>query len=129
MGNQIAGPMTPLVKLSVAGTATDARQAGNAARHAAGTGVLAAGAAADSGETALAARTAAGAAVHAARAAVAVAVAAGAARVILKDDLSRRRTGHGRSSGKRVGGGQRRGCDSCGDGPGHNHWFHEVKFR
>jgi len=121
--------MTPLLKLSVTGTATHAWQTANGARHAAGTGVLAAGAAADSGETALAAGAAAGAAIHAARAAVAVAVAAGAARVVLKDDLRRRRTGHGRSSGKCVGRGQRRGCDSCSDGPGHHQWFHEVKFR
>lgn len=118
--------MTPLLKLSVTGTATHAWQTANAARHAAGTGVLAAGAAADSGETALAARTAAGAAVHAARAAVTVAIAAGAARIVLKSDLSRPRTGHAWSSGESVGRGQRCGCDSCGDGPGHHQWFHEV---
>ncbi len=68
------------------GTATDARQTADAARHAAGAGELAAGAAADSREAALAAGTAAGAAVLAAGAAVTVAVAAGAARVVLEDE-------------------------------------------
>jgi hypothetical protein len=121
--------MTPLPKLSVTGTATDARQTADAARTAAGTRVLAAGAAADPGKTALPARTAAGAAVHAARAAVTVAIAAGAARVVLEDDLGRRRTGHRWSSGKCVSRGERCGCDSCGDRPGHYQWFHEVKFR
>ena len=121
--------MTPLLELSVTGTATHARQTGNAARHAAGTCVLAAGAAADPGETALPARAAAGAAVHAARAAVTVAIAAGSARVVLEDDLGRRRTGRRWSSCKCVGRGQRRGCNSCSDRPGHYQWFHEVKFR
>jgi hypothetical protein len=118
--------MTPLLKLCVTGTATHARQTARATRRAAGAGELASGAATDSGKTALATRTAAGAAVLAAGATVTVAIAAGATRVVLEDDLSRRRTGHGRSSGKSFGGGQRRGCDRCSDGPGHCQWFHEV---
>jgi hypothetical protein len=118
--------MTPSLKLSVTGTATHARQTADAARHAAGAGVLASGAATDSGNTGLAAGTAAGPAVLAAGAAVAGGVAASAARVVLEDDLSRRRTGHAWSGGESVGRGQRRGCDSCSDGPGHYQWFHEV---
>jgi hypothetical protein len=117
---------TASLKLSVTGTATHARKTTDAARHATGAGVLAAGSATDSRNTALAARTAAGAAILAARAAVPVGIAASAARVVLKDDLGRHRTGHAWSSGESVGGGQRRGCDSCSDGPGHYQWFHEV---
>jgi hypothetical protein len=114
------------LELSVTGAAANARQAAHATRHAAGARVLAAGAATDSGNTALATRTAARAAILAAGAAVAAGVTTSAARVVLKGDLSRRRTGHAWSGGEIVGRGQRRGCDSCSDGPGHHQWFHEV---
>jgi len=118
--------MTPSLDLSVTGTATHARQTTRATWHAAGTGELASGAATDSRDAALTARTAAGAAVLAAGAAVAVGIAAGAARVVLEGDLSRRRTCHHWSGSKSVGRGQRRGCDRCSDSPGHYQWFHEV---
>jgi hypothetical protein len=114
--------------LSVAGAATDARQAALAARHAAGAEELAAGAAADARNAALAAGTAAGS-VHAAGAAVAVGIAAAAARVVLEDDVRGCRCVHRWSGRENVSRGRRGGGDRRGNGAGHHQWFHEGQFR
>jgi hypothetical protein len=110
----------------VSGTATDARQASAAARHAAGTPELAAGAATDAGDASLAARTAAGAAVLASGAAVAVGVAAATARVVLEDNVRGRRGGHRWAGRKNISCGHWGRGDRCSDSPSHYQWFHEV---
>ena len=115
-----------MLLLSVAGTATDARQTAGAARNTARACVLAAGAAADAGDAAGAARTATGTAVLAAGAAVAVGVAAAAARVVLEDNVSGRRSGHRWSGTKSVGCGRWRGSNRRSDGSSHEQWFHEL---
>ena len=110
----------------MAGTAADARQAPNAARHAAGTRELAAGAATDTWDAALATRTAAGAAVYAPGAAVAIGVTATATGVVLEDNVGGCRAGHRRSGRKSTGCSRWCGRGRCSDSPSYHQWFHEV---
>ena len=74
----------------MATAAADARQTSGSARNATRAGVLPAGAAADAGNTTLAAGATARATVLSAGAAVAVGIAAGTARILLENNVSRR---------------------------------------
>ena len=110
----------------MSGTATDARQASLAARHTAGTRVLAAGAATDARDTSLAARTAAGALVLASGAAVAIGVAAATAWLVLEDNVGGCGSGRRWPSGNNISCGRWCRGDRCSDSPSHHQWFHEV---
>jgi hypothetical protein len=113
----------------VAGGATDARKTAVTARHAARSRKLPAGAATDAGQAALATRTAAGTTILATGAAVPVAVAAGAAGVLLEDNMHCCAASRRRASRESFSCRHRRNSNRCSNSATNHQRFDQIKFR